>query len=78
MLFVLAFDIATDRTVRTGYFLPKVQIKDYNIMIDGRNFFDQPIKNLITIQGNIRKNVVGQGNDYKSGIVFNFTEKLLD
>ena len=49
MLFVLAFDIATDRTVRTGYFLPKVQIKDYNIMIDGRNFFDQPIKNLITI-----------------------------
>ena len=30
----------------TGYFLPKVEIKDYNIMIDGQNFenfFDQPV-----------------------------------
>ena len=29
----------------TGYFLPKVKIKDYNVMINGKNFFDQPIEN---------------------------------
>ena len=27
------------------YYLPTVGIKDYNAMIDGRNFFDHPIKN---------------------------------
>ena len=27
------------------YYLTTVEIKYYNVMIDGRNFFDQPIKN---------------------------------
>ena len=27
------------------YYLPTVEIKNYNVMIDGRNFLDQPIKN---------------------------------
>ena len=25
------------------YFLPRIKIKNYNIEIDGRNFYDQPI-----------------------------------
>ena len=29
----------------TGYFLPKVEIKDSNVIIDGQNLFDRPIKN---------------------------------
>ena len=29
------------------YFLPRVKIKNYNIEIDGRNFYDQPINDLI-------------------------------
>ena len=28
-----------------GYYLPKVEIKDYNVRIDGKNVFDQPVKN---------------------------------
>ena len=35
--------------------LPKVEIKDYNIMIDGKNFFDQPINSMIKTYENIRK-----------------------
>ena len=27
------------------YYLPTVEIIDYNVLIEGRNFFDQPIKN---------------------------------
>ena len=27
------------------YYLPTVEIKDYNVMTDERNFFDQPIRN---------------------------------
>ena len=44
-LFVLAFEDDTQRTSHSGYYLPNVEIKDYNIMINGENFFDQPIKN---------------------------------
>ena len=44
-LFVLPFKNITDRTTLTGYYFPKVEIKDYNVMTNGRNFFDQHIKN---------------------------------
>ena len=35
----------TDRTAHTGDHIPEGEIKDYNFIIDGKNFFDQPIKN---------------------------------
>ena len=48
-LFVLLSENKKDRTVHTKYYLPTVEIKNYNVMIKGRNFFDQPVKNnLIT------------------------------
>ena len=31
--------------VDTGYFLPKVEIKDYNVTIGAQNLFDQSVKN---------------------------------
>ena len=43
-LFVLAFENDTHRTSTKKYNLPNVEIKDYNVMIDGKNLFDQPIK----------------------------------
>ena len=54
-LFVLAYFIAAgdDADQETGikdnkkYFLPRGEIKNYNVLIDGRNFYDQPINNLI-------------------------------
>ena len=44
-LFVLAFEDDAKRTSNKRYFVPNVKIKEYNIMIDGKNFFDPPIKN---------------------------------
>ena len=44
-LFVLSFENEDDRRSHSGYYLPKVEIKDYNVMIDGKNFFDKPINN---------------------------------
>ena len=44
-LFVLSFENEDDRRSHSNYYLPKVEIKDCNIMIDGKNFFDQPINN---------------------------------
>ena len=43
-LFALAFEGDTQRTSHSGYYLPNVETKDYNIMINGENFFDPPIK----------------------------------
>ena len=45
-------------------FLPTVEIKYYNVIIGGRNFFDQPIKINIKTYENIRKIAIDQGNDY--------------
>ena len=45
-LFVLAFENENGRTSHSTYYLPKVEIKDYNVMIDGRNFFDQRINSM--------------------------------
>ena len=52
-LFVLSFENENDRTSYSTYYLPKVEIKDCNVMIDGRNFSDQPINNMSKTYENI-------------------------
>ena len=49
------------------YFLPRVEIETYNIEIDGRNFYDQPINNSIKQYNEVRKISTGQGEDYTTG-----------
>ena len=58
-LFVLSFENENDRTSHSTYYLPKVEIKDYNVMIDGRNVFDQPINSMTKTYENIRKIATG-------------------
>ena len=72
-LFVLAFENDTQRTSHSGYYLPNVEIKDYNIMINGENFFDQPIKNNKVTYENIRKIATGQGDDYTTGCLLDYS-----
>ena len=71
-MFVLAFEGDTQRTSRSGYYLPNVEIKDYNIMINGKNVFDQPIKNNKVTYENIRKIATGQGDDYTAGCLIDY------
>ena len=72
-LFVLAFEGDTQRTSHSGYYLPNVEIKDYNIMINGENAFDQPIKNNKVTYENIRKTAAGQGDDYTTGCLLDYS-----
>ena len=44
-LFVLSFENEEDRTSFSKYYVPKVEIKDFNVLIDGKSFFDVPVKN---------------------------------
>ena len=71
-LFVLAFENDDDRTSNDEYYLPTVEIKDYNIVINGENFFDQPIKNNKITYDNIRKIATGKGDDYTTGCLLDY------
>ena len=54
------------------YFLPRIKIENYNIEIDGRNFYDQPINDSIKQYDEIRKISTGQGDDYTTGCLLDF------
>ena len=71
-LFVLAFENDNHRTSNERYYLPTVEIKDYNIVINGENFLDQPIKNNKITYDNIRKIATGQGGDYTTGCLLDY------
>ena len=70
---VLAFENDDDRTSHSNYYLPNVEIKDYNIMINGENFFDQAIRNNKVTYKNIRKIATGQGDDYTTGCLLDYS-----
>ena len=75
-LFVLAFEHNNDNDWRTSnkrYYIPNVEIKDYNLMIDGKHCFDQPVKNGKETYDNIRKITTDQGGDYTTGCLLDYT-----
>ena len=71
-LFVLRFENENGRTSHSTYYLPKVELKDYNVMIDGRIFFDQPINSMNKTYENIRKISTGKGDDYTTGCLLDY------
>ena len=71
-LFIIAFENDTQRTSHSGYYLPNVEIKNYNIVINGENFFDQPIKNKKITYDNIRKIATGHSDDYTTGCLLDY------
>ena len=72
-LFVLSFENENDRTSQSTYYLPKVEIKDCNVMIDGKNLFDQPINSMIKTYEIIRKIATGQGDVYTTGCLLDYS-----
>ena len=73
-LFVLSFENYVHRTSYNRYFLPTVEIKDYNVIVDGKNSFDQSVKNNFRTYDSIRKIETGQRDDYPTGclLVYNY------
>ena len=71
--FVLSFENENDRTSHSTYYLPKVEINDYNAMIDGKNFFDQPINSNLKTYENIRKIATDTGDDYTTGCLLDYS-----
>ena len=71
-LFILAFENDAQRISNKRYYIPNVEIKDYNVMIDGKNFFDQPVKDTKVKYENARKIATGQGDDYTAGCLLDY------
>ena len=76
-LFVLVFNNAegnankVERNSHGKYFLPRVNVTNYNVLIDVRNFYNRPTNEMIKQYDEIRKIATEQGDDYT-------TECLLD
>ena len=69
-LFALSFENENDRTPFLKYYVPNVQIKDINVLIDGKRFFDMPIKNdEETYEQTIE---MGRNNDYSTGNLLDY------
>ena len=73
--FVMAYN-ATDgqptRNGRTKYYLPRIDLNKYNVIIDGRNFYDNPIENDIEKYRKLKKVMIGKGEDYTTGSLLDY------
>ena len=55
------------------YFLSRGEINNYNILIDGRKFYDQPINDIIKQYNEVRKVSTRYGDDYATGCLLDYT-----
>ena len=72
--FVLAVAADNEAGIKVNkkYFLPRGQIKNYNVLINRRNFYDQSINDLIKQYDEVRKVSTRQGDDYATGCLLDY------
>ena len=61
-----------ERDSHRKYFFPRVNITKYNVLIDGRNFYDQSTNDQIKKYGEVRKVMTGNGDDYSTGSLLDY------
>ena len=76
-LFELQIQNAGDRKVQTGYYVLKREIENHNVMIDGKNFFNQSVKDVIRTYDNIQQVPTSQGDNCATGcfLDYNYLQK---
>ena len=74
-LFAMAYNRANGQPTRNGqrkYYLPRIDLEKYNVIIDGRNFYDNPIESDIEKYRELKKVMIGKGEDYTTGSLLDF------
>ena len=74
-LFVMAYNSADDQPTRNGqqkYYFPIIDLEKYNVIIDGRNFYDNPIESDIEKYRELKKVMIGKGEDYTTSSLLDF------
>ena len=69
-LFVFSFENEEDKTSFSNYYVPKVEIKDYNVIIDGKPFFEIPVKNSEETYEKIIE--ISKNRDYTTGNLLDY------
>ena len=54
------------------YYLPRNYLNKYNVIIDGRNFYDNPIESNIEKYRELKKVMIGKGEDYTTGSLLDY------
>ena len=54
------------------YDLPRIDLNKYNVIIDGRNFYANPVESDIEKYRELKKVMIGKGEDYTAGSLLNF------
>ena len=63
---------------RQRYYLPRVEIRDYNVLIDGRNFHDQNVNSSIVRYNELLKMTTGRLENYSTGCLLDYDYYLKD
>ena len=74
-LFVMAYNRANGQPTRNGqqkYYLPRIDLEKYNVIIDGRNFYDNPIESDFEKYRELKKVMIGKGEDYTTGSLLDY------
>ena len=74
-LFVMAYNRANGQPTRNGqqkYYLPRTDLNKYNVIIDGRIFYDNPIESDIEKYRELKKVMIGKGGDYTTISLLDF------
>ena len=76
----MVYNRANGQPTRNGqrkYYLPRISLNKYNVIIDGRNFYDNPIESDIEKYRELKKVMIGKGEDYTTGplLDYNFFDK---
>ena len=69
-LFVLSFENEEDRTSFSKYYTPKVEVKDFDVLIDRKGFFDALVKNKEEAYEKIIE--ISKNNDYTTGNLLDY------
>ena len=60
------------RNGQRKYYLPRIDLKIYNVIIDGRNFYDNPIESDNEKYRELKKVMIGKGEDYTTGSLLDY------
>ena len=69
-LFVLSFENEADRSYFSKYYVPKIETKYFNVLTDGKQLFEIPVKNKEEAYEQIIE--MNKNNDYTTGYLLNY------
>ena len=69
---------ANTENTRRRYYLPRAEIKNYNVLIDGRNFYNQHVNSSIVRYSELLKMTTGRSEDYSTRCLLDYDYYIKD